>query len=108
MKLCDKITKRKSRWEVFCKKGAFENFVGKHLCWSLFFNKVAGLRPEYIKNMLKKRLQHRCFPLNLVKFLKNSFFKEHLSWLLLCKRFIFVNFFVKKKVFNLFSAHWFN
>ena len=46
MKLCDKITKRRSRREVFCKKGVFENFVGKHLCWSLFFNKVAGLRPE--------------------------------------------------------------
>ena len=78
MKLCDKITKRRSRREVFCKKGVLENFTkftGKHLCWSLFFNKVAGLRPESI---LKKRLQHRCFPLNLVKFLKNSFFKEHL------------------------------
>ena len=78
MKLCDKITKRRSRREVFCKKGVLENFTkftGKHLCWSLFFNKVAGVRPESI---LKKRLQHRCFPLNLVKFLKNSFFKEHL------------------------------
>ena len=78
MKLCDKITKRRSRREVFCKKGVLENFTkftGKHLCWSLFFNKVAGLRPESI---LKKRLQQRCFPLNLVKFLKNSFFKEHL------------------------------
>ena len=49
MKLCDKITKRRSRREVFCKKGVLENFTkftGKHLCWSLFFNKVAGLRPE--------------------------------------------------------------
>ena len=34
--------------EVFYKKGALENFAkfsGKHLCQSLFFNKVAGLRP---------------------------------------------------------------
>ena len=49
MKLCDKITKRRSRREVFCKKGVLENFTkftGKHLCWSLFFNKVAGLGPE--------------------------------------------------------------
>ena len=23
-----------------------KNFTGKHLCWSLFFNKVAGLRPS--------------------------------------------------------------
>ena len=32
---------------LFCKKGVLENFAnftGKHLCQSLFFNKVAGLR----------------------------------------------------------------
>ena len=37
---------RSSRQEVFCKKGALRNFAkftGKHLCQSLFFNKVAGL-----------------------------------------------------------------
>ena len=33
-------------------------FTGKHLCQSLFFNKVAGLRPA---TLLKKRLGHRCF-----------------------------------------------
>ena len=34
--------------EVFCKKVVlknFTNFTGKQLCWSVFFNKVAGLRP---------------------------------------------------------------
>ena len=34
--------------EAFCKKGVlkiFANFTGKHLCWSLFFNKVACLQP---------------------------------------------------------------
>ena len=38
---------RSSRPEVFFKKGVlkhFSNFTGKHLCWSLFFDKVAGLR----------------------------------------------------------------
>ena len=32
--------------EVFCEKGVLRNFTkftGKHLCQSLFFNKVAGL-----------------------------------------------------------------
>ena len=31
----------------FYKKGVFKNFAiftGKHLCWSLLFNKVAGLQ----------------------------------------------------------------
>ena len=33
--------------EVFCKKGVLKNFAkfaGKHLCWSLFFKGVTGLR----------------------------------------------------------------
>ena len=42
-------TDRSSRPEVFCKKGVLRNFVkftGKHLCQSLFFNKVAGQNTE--------------------------------------------------------------
>ena len=38
---------RSSRPQEFCKKGVLRNFTkftGKHLCQSLFFNKVAGLR----------------------------------------------------------------
>ena len=71
-----------SRPEVFCKKGALENFTkftGKHLYQSLFFKKVAGLSPA---TLLKKRLWHRCFPLNVVKSLR-FFFIEHLRWLFL-------------------------
>ena len=74
---------RSSRPEVFCKKGVLRNFTkftGKHLCQSLFFNKVAGLKPA---TLLKKRLWHRCFPVNFVKFLRTPFFTEHLWWLLL-------------------------
>ena len=40
------ITFRSSRPEVFCKKGVLRNFAkftGKHMCQSLFFNKVARL-----------------------------------------------------------------
>ena len=43
-----------SRPKVFCKKGFLRNFakfIGKHLCQSLFFNKVADLRPA---TLLKK------------------------------------------------------
>ena len=49
-------THRSSRLEVFCKKGVLRNsakFTGEHLCQSLFFNNVAGLRPT---TLLKKRL----------------------------------------------------
>ena len=74
---------RSSRPEVFCKKDVLRNFAkftGKHLCQSLFFNKVAGLRPA---TLFKKRLWHRCSPVNFVKFLRTRFFIEHLRWLLL-------------------------
>ena len=55
----------------------FAIFTGKHPCWGLFFNKVAGLRPA---TLLNERLQYRCFPVNIVKFLKIAFFIEHLQW----------------------------
>ena len=32
---------------------------------------------------VSKRLWHRCFPVNFVKFLRTPFFTEHLRWLLL-------------------------
>ena len=35
------------------------------------------------KSLLKKRLWHRCFPVNFVKFLRTPFYIEHLWWLLL-------------------------
>ena len=65
--------------EVVCKKGVLRNFskfTGKHQCQSLFC-----LRPA---TLLKKRLWHRCFPVNFEKFLITLFLTEHLRWLLLC------------------------
>ena len=68
--------------EVFYRKGALRNFTkftGKHLCQSLFFNKVAGAPAT----LFKKRLWHRGFPVNFVKFPRTPFYIEHLWWLLL-------------------------
>ena len=42
--------------------------------------KVAGLEAC---NFIKKRLQHRCFATNIVKFFRTAFFIEHLRWQLL-------------------------
>ena len=33
--------------------------------------------------LLKRRLSHRCFPVNFAKFLRTAFFTEQLGWLLL-------------------------
>ena len=43
-----------SRPDVFYNKGVLRNlarFTGRHLCQSLFFNKVAGLRPAILLKM---------------------------------------------------------
>ena len=67
------LTVRSSHSEVFCKKGVLTNFTeftGKHEC----------LRPT---TLLKKRLWHRCFPVNFVKLLRTPLSTEHLRWLLL-------------------------
>ena len=58
----------------------FAKFTGKPLCQRFFLNKVAGLRPA---TLVKKRLRHRCFPVNFAIFLRTPFLTEHLWWLLL-------------------------
>ena len=65
------------------KKGVLRNFAkftGKHLCQSPFFNKVASLTPA---TLLKKRLWHRCFPVNFGKFLRTPFLQNTPGRLLL-------------------------
>ena len=54
----------------------FTKFIGKHLCQSLFLNKVAGLRQA---NLLKKRLLHKYFSVNFVKFLRTTFLQTTVS-----------------------------
>ena len=72
-----------SHSEMFCKKGIlkiFAKFAGKHLCWSLLFNKFTRLQSATI---LRKMIQHGDFPVNSAKFLRTPFFIEHFQWLLL-------------------------
>ena len=74
---------RSSHQRYSVKKGIVKNFTkftGKHLCQSLFFNQVAGLRPA---TLLKKRLWHRCFLVNFVKFLEALFLQNTSDRLLL-------------------------
>ena len=54
----------------------FTKFTGKHLFQSPFLNKVASLRPA---NLLKKRLRHKCFTVNFVKFLRTTFLQATFS-----------------------------
>ena len=65
-----KISKRCNE-QVFNKTAVLKNFAiftEKHLRWSLFLNKNAGLQSW---NFIKKMLQHnRFFPVNIAKFLR--------------------------------------
>ena len=73
-----KANVRSSHRRCSMKKGILKNlskFTEKHLCQSLFFNKVAGLGPAIL---LKRWLWHKCFPMNFVKFSRTPFFTEHL------------------------------
>ena len=49
-------------------------------CVEVFFNKIAGSQNC---NFIKRRLQHRYFPVKFAKFLRTPSFTEHLQWLLL-------------------------
>ena len=72
---------RSSHQRFSVKKGVLRNFgklTGKHLCQGLFFNK-------------KKRLWHRCFPVNFAKFLRTSFLQNTSERLLLELPFILYN-----------------
>ena len=50
----------------------FAIFTGKHLCFcvGVSFDKITGLMAC---NIIKKILQHSCFPVNIEKFFRNSF-----------------------------------
>ena len=56
---------------MFCKKVVFRNlfFTGKHLCQSLFFNKVAALRATFIK----KETLAQVFSCEFCEISKNTF-----------------------------------
>ena len=58
--------------KVFCKKDVLKNFAkftGKHLLQSLFFNKVAGLRPA----TLLKKTHAQAFSCEFCEVFKNTF-----------------------------------
>ena len=69
---------RSSHRRCSVKKDVLKNtakITGNHLLQSFFFNKVAGLRPA---TLLKKRLWHRCFPVNFAKSLRTPFYRTPL------------------------------
>ena len=82
----------------------FAKFTENHLCHS-FFHKTGELRPA---TSLKKRLWHRCFPVNSAKFLEHLFIEIHwwllFSWEFFSMKRVKINyvvpFFFKRKIFT--------
>ena len=77
---------RSSHQKCSIEIGALEKvtkLTGKHLCQSLFFNNVTGLRPA---TLFKKRLWLRWFPAKFAKFLRAPFWQSTSGWLLLHRR----------------------
>ena len=79
LQVCNFFYKKKQPPEVFCEKGVHRNFtkfIGEYLCQSLFFNKVAGLRPQAC-NFIKKETMAQVFSCESWEISKNTFFTEH-------------------------------
>ena len=58
----------------------YKKFTRRHLCRSLYFNKVTGLR---LATLCRKRLRYRCFLVSFVKVLWTSISKNNCKRLLL-------------------------
>ena len=71
---------RSSHRRCSVRKGVLRNFAkftGKHLCQSLFFNKVAGPRPQAC-SFIKKETLAQVFSCEFCEISKNTFLTEHL------------------------------
>ena len=77
----DRSDYRSSRPEVFYRKVVLRNLTkltGKHLCQSLYFNKVADLRQLHSKRGFAQVLSYE-----FCEIFMNTFFIEHIRWVFL-------------------------
>ena len=82
-KLLRNVIRKENMWRLNHRSNRSKNFAKvteEHLCWILFINNVAGWRPA---NLLKKRLQHNCFPVNFATFLRTPILQNTSGRLLL-------------------------
>ena len=58
---------------IWSAKQCWKHISGKYMCWS-----------QFLITFITKKLQHRCFPVKFVKFLRILILKNICDWLLLC------------------------
>ena len=85
--ICHRLEKKsqfqKQPLDVFCRKSysqKFRNIYRKTSVLESLFNRLAGFKT---RNISKKRLQHSCFPVNVIKFLRTLILKKICEQLLL-------------------------
>ena len=94
LKVTNFLKQQKQSPQVFCKNGALKNFA----IFEVSFYKFADL-PDC--NLIKKRLQHTCFPVNIAKFLKTFILKRT------CERLLLKQLFYKALVSSCFCIGYF-
>ena len=67
--------------------------ITEHLLTETVVQRFSVIKLPRPATLLKKRLWHRCFPVNFVKFLRTPFLTEHLRWLLLLCQYCIYNLF---------------
>ena len=74
-----KTKRSNSHSQIFFKRGVLKDFtmyIGKILCSSRFLIKFQNWRLAFL---FEKRLQHKCFCVNIAKFLRTAFLKKTCS-----------------------------
>ena len=87
---------------LFYRLNTFHNHMTSSWQNGQKFRKVHNKTPVPETVPVPKSLWHKCFPVNFAKFLRTTFFTEHLRWLLLFPP-IYIE--PPDKVFNLFLFH---
>ena len=91
--------RRSSSKSVFLKV-----FTGKHLCGISFLIRFQALGLQHYL----KRFQHRCFPVDISKFLRTAVSKEHLWWLSVYKSNMTIMSFQRKRNVDILCPRRFN
>ena len=75
----DLFWRQKQPPEVLCKKGVLKNFLNftEDTCAGVSFE-LETLKPA---TLLKNKLHHSCFPVNIAKFSRIAFCMGHIRWL---------------------------
>ena len=76
--LSKKLLYRSSRSQMFFKIGVSYEFRNIHRKTHVLQSRLIKVADLTDCNFIKKRLQHRCFPVNIAKFPRKAFSTEHL------------------------------